>query len=121
MPHPLPKIATGIAGFDELSHGGLPRNRITLLKGGPGSGKTVFALQALVNAVRRRQESAIFVAFEESSSQIVANATGFDWGLSAIPATKLFFMDARLSPGVVQSGDFDLTGLLAMLKAKKEE
>jgi len=50
----LPKIATGIPGFDELSHGGLPRYRTSLLKGGPGSGKTVFALQSLVNAVRRR-------------------------------------------------------------------
>src|SRR4030067_134088 len=53
-PQLLPKIATGIPGFDELSHGGLPRNRTTLLKGGPGSGKTVFALQSLVNAIRRR-------------------------------------------------------------------
>jgi len=53
---PLPKVATGIPGFDELSHGGLPRNRTTLLRGGPGSGKTVFALQSIVNAARRRQE-----------------------------------------------------------------
>ena len=56
-PQLLPKIATGIPGFDQLSHGGLPRNRITLVEGGPGSGKTVFALQSLVNAApRRRQE-----------------------------------------------------------------
>ncbi len=115
------KIATGIAGFDELSHGGLPRNRITLVKGGPGSGKTVFALQTLVNAVRKQQEPGIFVAFEESSRQIVANAAGFDWRLPALPGSKLFFLDARLTPDVVQSGDFDLTGLLAMLKAKKAE
>jgi circadian clock protein KaiC len=115
------KVPTGIAGFDELSHGGLPRNRITLLKGGPGAGKTVFALQALVNAVRKQQEPGIFVAFEESSPQIVGNAAGFDWRLPSLPASKLFFMDARLTPDVVQSGDFDLTGLLAMLKAKKEE
>ena len=54
-PQYLPKIATGIQGFDELSHGGLPRNRISLLKGGPGSGKTVFALQSLVNAARQRK------------------------------------------------------------------
>lgn len=59
IPQPLPKIPTGIGGFDDLSRGGLPRNRISLLKGGPGSGKTVFALQSLVNAVRRRQEADI--------------------------------------------------------------
>jgi len=118
---PLPKMATGIRGFDELSHGGLPRNRTSLLKGGPGSGKTVFALQSLVNAMRRRQEPGIFVAFEESTRQIIANAASFDWSLRALPRNKLFFMDAHLSPEVVQSGEFDLSGMLAMLKAKKEE
>jgi circadian clock protein KaiC len=117
----LPKVVTGIHGFDQLSYGGLPRNRITLLKGGPGSGKTVFALQSLVNALRQRQEPGIFVAFEESSQQILANAVGFDWGLPALARNKLFFMDARLSPSVVRSGEFDLSGLLAMLKAKKDE
>jgi circadian clock protein KaiC len=120
-PQPLHKTATGIAGFDQLSHGGLPRNRTTLLKGGPGSGKTVFALQALVNAIRLRQEPGIFVAFEESPSQISTNAATFDWGLPALVKNKLFFLDAHLSPEVVQSGEFDLKGMLAMLKAKKEE
>ena len=118
---PLPKVATGIPGFDELSHGGLPRNRTTLLRGGPGSGKTVFALQSIVNAARRRQEPGIFVAFEESTRQIVANAASFDWRLSALAMHQLFFLDAKLSPEVVQSGEFDLSGMLAMLKAKKEE
>jgi len=118
---PLSKIATGIPGFDELSHGGLPRNRTTLLRGGPGSGKTVFALQSIVNAARRRQEPGIFVAFEESTRQIVANAASFDWRLSALAKHQLFFLDAKLSPEVVQSGEFDLSGMLAMLKAKKDE
>ncbi|MFA5941629.1 MAG: circadian clock protein KaiC [Sinimarinibacterium sp.] len=117
----LPKLATGILGFDALSHGGLPCNRITLLKGGAGSGKTVFALQSLVNAMRERQEPGIFVAFEESTRDIIANAASFEWGLPALASSKLFFMDAHLSPEVVQSGAFDLRGLLAMLKAKKEE
>jgi len=121
IPQHLPKIATGIQGFDELSQGGLPRSRISLLKGGPGSGKTVFALQSLANAARERQEAGIFVAFEESPRQILANAAGFDWDLPGLLKSKLFFMDANLSPDVVQSGEFDLRGLLAMLKAKKEE
>jgi circadian clock protein KaiC len=121
MAHPLPKIPTGIAGFDELSRGGLPQHRTTLLKGGPGSGKTVFALQSLVNAVRKRQEPGIFVAFEESTRQLIANAASFDWGLPALAKSKLFFLDAKLSPEVVQSGEFDLSGMLAILKAKKQE
>jgi circadian clock protein KaiC len=121
MLKPLPKIATGIAGFEEVSYGGLPRHRTTLLKGGPGSGKTVFALQCLVNAVRKGRERALFVAFEESTAQIAANAATFNWGLPALMKKKLFFLDARLSPEVVHSGGFDLSGMLAMLKAKKEE
>jgi circadian clock protein KaiC len=121
IPRHLPKIATGIQGFDELSHGGLPRNRISLLKGGPGSGKTVFALQSLVGAARHRNEPGIFVAFEERPQQIIVNTAGFQWDLPALLKRKLFFMDANLSPDVVQSGEFDLRGMLAMLKAKKEE
>jgi circadian clock protein KaiC len=121
VPQHLHKIATGIQGFDELSHGGLPRNRISLLKGGPGSGKTVFALQTLVSAARQRDQPGIFVAFEERPRQIIANATGFKWDLPALLKRKLFFIDANLSPDVVQSGEFDLRGMLAMLKAKKAE
>jgi circadian clock protein KaiC len=121
VPKLLPKIATGIEGFDDLSRGGLPLKRTTLLKGGPGSGKTVFALQCLVNAVSERRERGLFVAFEESTRQILANAATFDWGLPAMMKKKLFFLDARLSPEVVHSGEFDLSGMLAMLKAKKDE
>jgi predicted ATP-dependent serine protease len=55
---PLPKLATGIEGFDELSRGGLPRHRTSLLIGGPGAGKTVFALQCLVNGARRHRAPA---------------------------------------------------------------
>jgi len=120
-PQPLPKIRTGIAGFDELSLGGLPRGRVTLLKGGAGSGKTVFALQTLVNAARMRHEAGIFVSFEESARQILASSASFDWGLPALAKGKIFLLEANLSPDVVQSGAFDLGGLLAMLQAKKEE
>jgi circadian clock protein KaiC len=117
----LPKLATGIEGFDELSRGGLPRHRTSLLIGGPGVGKTVFALQCLVNAARREGAPGIFVAFEESPRQIVANSAGFDWRLARLADRQLHFFDARLSPNVVKGGEFDLAGMLAMLAAKKEE
>ena len=117
----LSKAATGILGFDEISRGGLPRNRTSLVMGGPGAGKTVFALQALVNAAREGKQPGIFVAFEEGPDAIFANAATFGWGLPALARRALFFLDARLSPTVVQSGDFDLSGMLAMLKAKKQE
>ena len=121
IPQPLPKLSTGIEGFDDLSRGGLPRNRTSLIVGGPGAGKTVFALQSLVNGIRRRQEAGIFVAFEEAPRQVIANGATFDWGLAALAKSKLFLLDACLSPTAIQSGEFDLVGMLAMLKAKKQE
>jgi circadian clock protein KaiC len=117
---PLPKLATGIAGFDAMSRGGLPRHRCSLLIGGPGAGKTVFALQCLVGAARRGAPG-IFVAFEENPAQIVANGATFDWGMAELSEEKLFFLDAHLSPTLVKAGDFDLTAMLAMLAAKKKE
>jgi len=120
-PQPLAKMATGIGGFDELSGGGLPRNRTTLVMGGPGSGKTVFSLQILANAARQRDESGIFVAFEERGHEVIANAATFDWGLPALAEHPIYILDAHLSPTVIQSGDFDLSGILAILKAKKEQ
>ena len=77
---PVVKAATGIAGFDEITRGGLPAHRTTLIVGGPGAGKTVFALQTLVTAARKYREPGIFVAFEESSRQIVGNAATFGVG-----------------------------------------
>src|SRR6195256_3049702 len=89
--------------------------------GGPGTGKTVFALQALVNAARELKQPGIFVAFEEGADEIFANAATFGWRLPALAKSELFFLDARLSPTVVQSGDFELSGMLAILEAKKQE
>jgi len=112
------KAPTGITGFDEITGGGLPRGRTTLAIGGPGSGKTILALQFLVNGAQQFGEAGIFVAFEETSSRIVANAESFEWGLDALRRKKLFFLDAQPKPGVVQSGNFDISGMLAVLEAK---
>ncbi len=117
----LAKLATGIKGFDQLSRGGLPRNRTSLVMGGPGTGKTVFALQTLMSAARERKQPGIFVAFEEAPNELFANAAAFGWPLSALARSGVFFLDARLSPAVVQSGEFELTGMLAVLEAKKKE
>ena len=81
----------------------------------------MFALQCLVNAAKHHQAAGIFVAFEESPSQIQENSAAFDWGLARIPARKLFLLDAHLSASLVATGGFDLTGLLAMLAEKKQE
>lgn len=115
---PIEKAATGIAGLDGIMRGGLPRGRTTLIEGGPGCGKTILALQTLVNGARQAGEPAIFVAFEESSRRIVANAESFGWDLPALQRQQLFFLDAQPSPGLVQSGGFDLGGMLAAIEAK---
>jgi circadian clock protein KaiC len=117
----LSKMRTGIQGFDEITDGGLPRARTTLVMGGAGCGKTVFALQALVNGAIGTKEAGLFVAFEESTRQIVANAATFGWDLPALEKKKLFFLDARLSPEVVKAGEFDLIGMLNVLQAKAKE
>src|SRR3954464_5841714 len=115
------KTRTGIQGFDEITHGGLPRGRTTLLVGGPGSGKTLFALRFLVHGAQDCRGPGIFVAFEETSKRIVTNAEVFGWNLPMLQRKKLFFLDAQPSPVLVQSGTFDLGGMLAALGAKIDE
>jgi circadian clock protein KaiC len=120
-PKGIEKSETCIDGFDEITGGGIPRGRVTLLLGGPGAGKTVFALEAVVNGARNHREPGIFVAFEESSRQIIDNAATFGWDLAELEREQLFFLDARLSPTVVQAGEFDLAGMLAAIAAKAKE
>jgi circadian clock protein KaiC len=112
------KSATGITGLDEITGGGLPRGRTTLVSGGPGSGKTIMALQFLVNGARNFKEPGIFVAFEETSARIIANAEGFGWKLADLRKKQLFFLDAQPKPDLVQSGTFDLSGMLAALASQ---
>jgi circadian clock protein KaiC len=116
---PVPtKAPTGIAGLDELTGGGLPRGRTTLLVGGSGSGKTILALEFLVHGAQEHGEPGIFVAFEETPDRIVANAETFGWNLPALQRDRLFFLDAQPDPDLVQSGGFDLSGMLAALESK---
>jgi circadian clock protein KaiC len=115
------KAATGITGFDEITGGGLPTGRTTLLVGGPGSGKTILGLQFLVHGARQCREPGIFVAFEETSKRIVANAASFGWDLEALAPRKLSFLDAQPSPDLVQSGDFDLGGMIGALEAQTRQ
>jgi circadian clock protein KaiC len=120
LPPPANKTRTGIAGFDEMTGGGLPRGRTTLLVGGPGSGKTIFGMQFLVDGAMNCREPGIFVAFEEAPDRIAFNVQSFGWPLAELQRTKLSFMDARPQSDVVRVGDFDLEGMLAALSAQVE-
>ncbi|MEO7775030.1 MAG: circadian clock protein KaiC [Steroidobacteraceae bacterium] len=112
------KAATGITGFDEVTGGGLPRGRTTLLLGGPGSGKTIFALQFLAYGAGNLAEPGIFVAFEETPARIVANCANFGWKLEELKERRLFFVDAQPLPDLIQAGTFDISGMLAALGVK---
>lgn len=76
----LTKVRTGIAGLDEITHGGLPAGRPTLVYGGPGCGKTILAMEFLVRGARDFGEPGLFVSFEENVGQLVENfhSIGFD-------------------------------------------
>jgi KaiC/GvpD/RAD55 family RecA-like ATPase len=71
----MSKAPTGITGFDEICGGGLPRGCTTLLVGGPGSGKTIFALQFAMHGAQYCKEPAIFVAFEETSKRVIVQVS----------------------------------------------
>lgn len=118
---PQAKVQTGIAGFDEITSGGLPQGRTTLLVGGPGSGKTIFGVQFLRHGAEARQQPGIFVAFEESPKRLMENFRSFGWKLAEMEDTKLYFLDAQPLPDMIQAGSFDLGGLLAALSSKIEK
>ncbi|WP_225772847.1 circadian clock protein KaiC [Inquilinus sp. Marseille-Q2685] len=113
----LGRVRTGIEAFDDLVMGGLPRGRMTIVGGTPGSGKTVFATQFLAHGIADLGEAGVFVTFEESPTEIAVNMASFGWDIGRWRAAgKLAFVDA--SPrdrDEVVLGEFDLSGLLARI------
>lgn len=69
--HILDKCPTGISGLDEITRGGLPRGRPSLISGGPGCGKTVLAMEFLVKGITQYNEPGVFMAFEEAENELV--------------------------------------------------
>jgi len=95
------KLKTMIEGFDEISHGGIPVGRTTLVSGTSGTGKTLLAIQFLYNGIQQFDEPGVFVTFEESPADIIINAYSFGWDLQAlIEQGKLFI----LMPLPIQKG-----------------
>ena len=115
------KLSTGIAGFDLLSDGGLPRGRLISVFGGAGTGKTVFALQTLLHRMRDHAENTIFVSFEQPVDDILADVSSFDWDFARVADERLDIVDAGFGSQVVHNGSFDLEGLVAGLSAAVEQ
>ena len=118
----LSKAPTGIPGLDEVTDGGLPRGRTTLLCGGPGCGKTLMALQFLVRGAVDGGEPGVFVAFEESPAELAQNVASLGWDLKDLQARGLLAIDhIRISEGeIVETGAWDLEGLFIRLGAAIE-
>jgi circadian clock protein KaiC len=120
QPHQqIEKLPTGVAGFDHISNGGLPKGRTTLVSGTAGSAKTVFAAQFLAEGIRTFDENGVFVTFEESPDDIRRNMASLGWPLPQWEATgKWVFVDASPQPGeeAIVTGNYDLGALLARIE-----
>ena len=115
--HPLAKAPTGIAGLDEITNGGLPRGRPTLVCGGAGCGKTLLALEFLVRGALEYDEPGVFCSFEETTEELITNARSLGFDLQQLSARRRLLLDyVRLERnGLIESGEYDLEALFVRL------
>lgn len=113
----LAKARTGIDGLDEITGGGLPAGRPTLVCGGPGCGKTLFSMEFLVRGATQFDEPGVFMAFEETSPELAANVASLGFDLEALVARKKLAIDfVRVERSEIEeSGEYDLEGLFIRL------
>lgn len=116
-PPGLPKTPTGIDGFDEITGGGLPRGRPTLVCGAAGCGKTLFAVEFLVRGATRFDEPGVFFAFEETGPELAQNVRSLGFDLDQLAAAKLLKLEhVRVERSEIEeAGDYDLEGLFVRL------
>lgn len=113
----LPKTPTGIAGLDEVTGGGFPKGRPTLLCGSAGCGKTLFGLQFLTNGITAYDEPGVFMSFEETKSDLAANVKSFGIDLDEMIANNKLRIDhVRVERSEIEeTGEYDLEGLFIRL------
>jgi len=115
--HDVPKALTGIRGLDEVTRGGLPKGRPTLVCGGPGSGKTLLAMTFLVNGAVRFDEPGVLLTFEENAEEIASDVASLGFDLpQLIAAGKLAIDYVRVERSEIEeTGEYDLEGLFVRL------
>ncbi len=118
------KRKTGIPGFDEISYGGLPAGRATLISGSSGSGKTILATQFLVEGIQQFSEPGVFVTFEENVNDLIRNVKNFKWDIKSYISNDMWrFVNATVEeyeqPKIV--GNFDLKALMVRVESKVDE
>lgn len=113
----LPKAATGIAGLDDITYGGVPRGRPTLVCGAAGCGKTLLGIEFLVWGAQRYGEPGVFMMFEESAKELVANTRSLGFDLDPLVAEgKLVIDPVHLERSEIdETGDYNLDGLFIRL------
>jgi circadian clock protein KaiC len=113
------KALTGISGLDELTSGGLPRGRPTLVCGGAGCGKTVLGLEFLVRGATEYGEPGVIFTFEEMGDELAANVASFGFDLPGLIAQKKLVVDHVQIDGhqLEEAGDYDLDGLFIRLES----
>ena len=113
----LPKAATGIDGFDEITGGGLPRGRTSLVCGSAGCGKTLFAMEFLVRGATEFGEPGVFMAFEETENDLTQNVRSLGFDLDKLQAEDKISLDhVRLERSEIdEAGEYNLDGIFLRL------
>lgn len=112
----LIKCPTGIKGFDEITEGGLPKNRTTLVSGSAGSGKTLLGLDFLINGVLDYKESGVFMSFEETEEELYNDVASLNMDLRGLVSQKKILVEyVLLERRDVQESEFNLEGVLVRL------
>jgi circadian clock protein KaiC len=113
----LPKCPTGIQGLDEITGGGLPRGRPTLVCGGAGCGKTLLAAEFLVRGAVQFGEPGVLMSFEETENELKANVASLGFDLADLVRRKIIMLDyVHIERSEFQeSGEYDLEGLFVRL------
>lgn len=113
----LPKSLTGIQGLDEITEGGLPRGRPTLICGSAGCGKTLLAMEFLVRGATEFNEPGVFMAFEETAKDLTQNVASMGFDLDALIADKKLVLDFVYieRSEIEETGEYDLEGLFIRL------
>ena len=116
-PHQFKKTPSGIAGLDEITGGGLPKGRPTLICGSAGCGKTLFSMEFLVAGATHFNEPGIFVSFEETEMDLTSNVASLHFDLKRLVAQKKLLIEyVQLDRSEIQeTGDYDLEGLFVRL------
>ena len=113
----LDKVPTGIKGLDEITAGGLPKGRPTLVCGPAGCGKTLMAMEFLVHGAVQFDEPGVFMAFEETAPELAKNVLSLGFNLAALERRKKLLVDhVRVERNEIEeTGEFDLEGLFVRL------